>query len=121
MKNGPHCAFAHGAQDLRPPVYDIKDIEKSDQMQRVEPVEQFNFVEKIVNDDPKWHDGNYVLANYKTEPCRRPPRLCRQGYACPQFHNLKDRRRNPKKYKYRLGQAIACESKHFTQSNIDTN
>ena len=24
VKNGPHCAFAHGANDLRPPVYDIR-------------------------------------------------------------------------------------------------
>ena len=46
-------------------------------------------------------DSQYVLANYKTEPCKRPPRLCRQGYACPQFHNSKDRRRNPKIFKYR--------------------
>lgn len=46
-------------------------------------------------------DSQYVLANYKTEPCKRPPRLCRQGYACPQFHNSKDRRRNPKAFKYR--------------------
>jgi len=42
-----------------------------------------------------------VLANYKTEPCKKPPRLCRQGYACPQFHNPRDKRRSPKKYKYR--------------------
>jgi hypothetical protein len=27
--------------------------------------------------------------------------LFRQGYACPQFHNNKDRRRSPKKFKYR--------------------
>lgn len=46
-------------------------------------------------------DTNYVLANYKTDPCKRPPRLCRQGYACPQYHNLRDRRRNPQVYKYR--------------------
>lgn len=46
-------------------------------------------------------DSQYVLANYKTEPCKRPPRLCRQGYACPQYHNSKDRRRNPHAYKYR--------------------
>lgn len=46
-------------------------------------------------------DSQYVLANYKTEPCKRPPRLCRQGYACPQYHNSKDRRRNPHIYKYR--------------------
>ena len=24
VKNGPHCAFAHGANDLRPAVYDIR-------------------------------------------------------------------------------------------------
>ena len=30
-----------------------------------------------------------------------PHVLCRQGYACPQFHNNKDRRRSPKKFKYR--------------------
>ena len=65
----------------------------------------------LLNDDPKWLDTTYVLANYKTEvgsrpappdgpiltsyrpqPCKKPPRLCRQGYACPQFHNNKDRR-----------------------------
>lgn len=34
-------------------------------------------------------DTNYVLSSYKTEPCKRPPRLCRQGYACPQYHNSK--------------------------------
>ena len=46
-------------------------------------------------------DASYVLAHYKTEPCKRPPRLCRQGYACPQYHNQRDRRRSPKMYKYR--------------------
>ena len=55
----------------------------------------------LLNDDPKWLDTTYVLANYKTEPCKKPPRLCRQGYACPQYHNNKDKRRSPKKYKYR--------------------
>lgn len=27
VKNGPHCAFAHGNHDLRPPVYDIKELQ----------------------------------------------------------------------------------------------
>ena len=57
----------------------------------------------LLNDDPKWLDTTYVLANYKTEPCKKPPRLCRQGYACPQYHNNKDKRRSPKKFKYRYG------------------
>lgn len=46
-------------------------------------------------------DTNFVLANYKTEQCTKPPRLCRQGYACPHYHNSRDRRRNPRKFKYR--------------------
>ncbi|MEQ2209284.1 hypothetical protein XENOCAPTIV_027965, partial [Xenoophorus captivus] len=40
---------------------------------------------------------NFVLANYKTDQCTKPPRLCRQGYACPHYHNSRDRRRNPRK------------------------
>lgn len=60
----------------------------------------------LLNDDPKWQDTNYVLANYKTESCKKPPRLCRQGYACPQYHNSRDRRRSPKIFKYRLYQEI---------------
>lgn len=26
VKNGPHCAFAHGIHDLRPPVYDSTEL-----------------------------------------------------------------------------------------------
>nr|XP_033816531.1 RING finger protein unkempt homolog isoform X2 [Geotrypetes seraphini] len=46
-------------------------------------------------------DTTYVLGNYKTDQCKKPPRLCRQGYACPYYHNSKDRRRSPRKHKYR--------------------
>ncbi|XP_065332034.1 putative E3 ubiquitin-protein ligase UNKL isoform X2 [Cloeon dipterum] len=108
VKNGPHCAFAHGSHDMRPPVYDSRELqileaaaaEEADSSGKVYP----NLLDKEknqVNEDPKWQDTNYVLANYKTEACKRPPRLCRQGYACPQYHNLRDRRRNPQQYKYR--------------------
>uniref|UniRef100_A0A9J8C981 Unk like zinc finger n=1 Tax=Cyprinus carpio carpio TaxID=630221 RepID=A0A9J8C981_CYPCA len=58
-------------------------------------------IEKTLNEDPRWQDTNFVLANYKTEQCTKPPRLCRQGYACPHYHNSRDRRRNPRKFKYR--------------------
>lgn len=46
-------------------------------------------------------DTNFVLAGYKTEQCTKPPRLCRQGYACPHYHNSRDRRRSPRTFKYR--------------------
>ncbi|XP_057659912.1 putative E3 ubiquitin-protein ligase UNKL isoform X2 [Diorhabda carinulata] len=106
VKNGLHCAFAHGSHDHRPPVYDIKEI------QALEAAEAEgsgssngpNALDKernLMNEDPKWQDTNFVLSNYKTEPCKRPPRLCRQGYACPQYHNSKDKRRSPRKFKYR--------------------
>jgi E3 ubiquitin-protein ligase UNKL len=106
VKNGQHCAFAHGAHDQRPPVYDIKELEA---LQTAESAVEAanggpNILDKernLMNEDPKWQDTNYVLANYKTDPCKRPPRLCRQGYACPQYHNSKDKRRSPRKFKYR--------------------
>ncbi|XP_030563837.1 RING finger protein unkempt isoform X2 [Drosophila novamexicana] len=105
VKNGLHCAFAHGMQDQRPPVYDIKELETLQNSDiSLDGTNAQNALDKernLMNEDPKWQDTNYVLANYKTEPCKRPPRLCRQGYACPQYHNSKDKRRSPRKYKYR--------------------
>lgn len=105
VKNGHHCAFAHGIHDQRPPVYDIKELESLQNAEsNNDAVSGPNALDKersLMNEDPKWQDTNYVLANYKTEPCKRPPRLCRQGYACPQYHNSKDKRRSPRKFKYR--------------------
>ncbi|XP_022916199.1 RING finger protein unkempt isoform X2 [Onthophagus taurus] len=105
VKNGLHCAFAHGSQDHRPPVYDIKEIQALEAAEAEgNSANGPNALDKernLMNEDPKWQDTNYVLSNYKTEPCKRPPRLCRQGYACPQYHNSKDKRRSPRKFKYR--------------------
>ncbi|XP_061196207.1 RING finger protein unkempt homolog isoform X1 [Saccostrea echinata] len=107
VKNGPHCAFAHGAHDLRPPIYDIRELQAIETPDLKASLSSSSGTpsslekDKILAEDPKWNDTNYVLANYKTEPCKRPPRLCRQGYACPSYHNTRDRRRSPKKCKYR--------------------
>ncbi|XP_025090223.1 RING finger protein unkempt homolog [Pomacea canaliculata] len=107
VKNGPHCAFAHGASDLRPPVYDknegqgIELLEKASDPSLLTTTSSSIEKDKMPAEDPRWNDTNYVLANYKTEQCKRPPRLCRQGYACPQYHNVRDRRRSPKLMKYR--------------------
>ncbi|ENN76943.1 hypothetical protein D910_07075, partial [Dendroctonus ponderosae] len=106
VKNGLHCAFAHGSHDHRPPVYDIKEIQALEAAEAEGSCSSNgpNALDKernLMNEDPKWQDTNFVLSNYKTEPCKRPPRLCRQGYACPQFHNSKDKRRSPRKFKYR--------------------
>nr|XP_057905619.1 putative E3 ubiquitin-protein ligase UNKL [Doryrhamphus excisus] len=114
VKNGLHCAFAHGPHDLRPPVYDSREIQAQEALQNgqlgsgegipdLQPgvLASQAMIEKTLTEDPRWQDTNFVLANYKTEQCTKPPRLCRQGYACPHYHNSRDRRRNPRKHKYR--------------------
>ncbi|XP_009872880.1 PREDICTED: putative E3 ubiquitin-protein ligase UNKL, partial [Apaloderma vittatum] len=114
VKNGVHCAFAHGPHDLRPPVYDIRELQTQETLQNGqlgcgEGIQDLQpgilasqaMIEKILSEDPRWQDTNFVLFGYKTEHCTKPPRLCRQGYACPHYHNSRDRRRNPRKFKYR--------------------
>nr|XP_023663852.1 putative E3 ubiquitin-protein ligase UNKL isoform X1 [Paramormyrops kingsleyae]XP_023663853.1 putative E3 ubiquitin-protein ligase UNKL isoform X1 [Paramormyrops kingsleyae] len=114
VKNGQHCAFAHGPHDVRPPVCDIREIQAQEALQNgqlgtgegipdLQPgvLASQAMIEKILTEDPRWQDSTFVLANYKTEQCTKPPRLCRQGYACPHYHNSRDRRRNPRKFKYR--------------------
>ncbi|XP_052766376.1 putative E3 ubiquitin-protein ligase UNKL isoform X1 [Mya arenaria] len=106
VKNGPHCAFAHGPIDLRAPVYDIRELQAMEQNSDISsspgtPNSGSLEKDRLLLEDPRWNDTNFVLANYKTETCKKPPRLCRQGYACPHFHNARDRRRSPKLAKYR--------------------
>ncbi|PAA57125.1 hypothetical protein BOX15_Mlig030718g1 [Macrostomum lignano] len=107
-RNGAHCAFAHGANDLRVPVYDIREVQEAADC----PVNLPASLEKerVLSEDPKWNDMGYVLANYKTEQCRKPPRMCRQGYACPFYHNAKDKRRGPHVHKYRSTPCPAVKS-----------
>ncbi|XP_032183419.1 putative E3 ubiquitin-protein ligase UNKL isoform X4 [Mustela erminea] len=113
-KNGPHCAFAHGPLDLRPPVCDIRELQAQEALQDgqlcgtdgvpdLQPgvLASQAMIEKILGEDPRWQDSNFVLGSYKTEQCPKPPRLCRQGYACPHYHNSRDRRRDPRRFQYR--------------------
>ncbi|GMR60664.1 hypothetical protein PMAYCL1PPCAC_30859 [Pristionchus mayeri] len=97
MKNGPHCAFAHSAIDLRQPQHDPNEAVYLNSLAETDGRDRTSFVVE----DPLWHSQDHVLSCYKTELCRKPARLCRQGYACPFYHNSKDRRRPPAKYKYR--------------------
>ncbi|KAK0133082.1 RING finger protein unkempt [Merluccius polli] len=121
-KNGSHCAFAHGSHDLRSPVYDIREVQVIESQGGPGGPEggaggggdgqsgqaaSTALIEKILSEEPRWQDNTYVLSHYKTELCKKPPRLCRQGYACPYYHNSKDRRRSPHKHKYR---ALPCPS-----------
>ncbi|XP_068825580.1 putative E3 ubiquitin-protein ligase UNKL isoform X1 [Capricornis sumatraensis] len=114
VKNGLHCAFAHGPLDLRPPVCDARELQAQEALQNgqlgtgdgvpdLQPgvLASQALMEKILGEDPRWQDTNFVLGSYKTEQCPKPPRLCRQGYACPHFHSSRDRRRDPRRFQYR--------------------
>lgn len=53
VKNGPHCAFAHGPLDLRQPVYDVRElqaIEKEETEVGQAGIEN----NKAVLEDPRW-------------------------------------------------------------------
>lgn len=105
VKNGLHCAFAHGPQDLRKPVYDIEEEQASEAGETQDiaesPLTNSLETDRLLNENPVWNDPMYVLIHYKTEACNRPLRLCRQGYACPSCHNPRDKRRSPAQFKYR--------------------
>lgn len=82
VKNGAHCAFAHGQHDLRMPVFDVREqasISDGETDGMVNGHGMFDKDRNAVNEEPRWQDTAFVLANYKTEMCKRPPRLCRQG------------------------------------------
>lgn len=59
VKNGLHCAFAHGSHDHRPPVYDIKEIQalEAAEAEGSSSSNGPNALDKernLMNEDPKW-------------------------------------------------------------------
>lgn len=62
-KNGPHCAFAHGADDIRAPVFDINErsgpnTKSSEQHVDLE-VNGEREKDKVPNIDPVWYGEHY--------------------------------------------------------------
>lgn len=51
VKNGPHCAFAHGPHDLRQPVYDVRELQA---MEKEDIDGQQGGENKAVIEDPRW-------------------------------------------------------------------
>ena len=59
IKNGPHCAFAHGPHDIRPPVYDVRELQGvglDDEDRLVSPslVGSLEKERGVLVDDPRW-------------------------------------------------------------------
>ncbi|CAC5409239.1 UNKL [Mytilus coruscus] len=65
VKNGPHCAFAHGAHDLRPPIYDVRELQaidtiniscdKSSNASSISGTPSSLEKDKILAEDPRWN------------------------------------------------------------------
>lgn len=59
VKNGPHCAFAHGAHDLRPPVYDVRELQALDggpeKLPSETPLASSVEKDRLINEDPRWN------------------------------------------------------------------
>lgn len=123
VKNGAHCAFAHGSRDLRMAVFDIREQQQITgtnsltnggnihcdgigggingvigshdglingdhlinggtgccQSSSTSTQHMFDKDRCAIHEDPRWQNTAFVLAYYKTELCKRPPRVCRQG------------------------------------------
>lgn len=58
VKNGMHCAFAHGNHDHRPPVYDIKEIQALENADvdgsSSNGPNALDKERNLMNEDPKW-------------------------------------------------------------------
>ena len=75
VKNGSHCAFAHGAHDLRPPIYDVRELQaidtvtincdKSSNASSVSGTPSSLEKDKILAEDPRWN-GKFIY-NCKLE------------------------------------------------------
>lgn len=77
VKNGPHCAFAHGANDLRPPVFDKSEVQGIELLEKTHDTSVLNITptstsssaimekEKMPAEDPKWN-GNERLVTQVT-------------------------------------------------------
>ena len=74
VKNGPHCAFAHGAHDLRPPVYDVREVQSGSEgvgdqagcgMGMGEsPLGSSLEKDRIINEDPRWNGKSPLYSDH---------------------------------------------------------
>lgn len=82
VKNGLHCAFAHGSHDHRPPVYDIKEIQalEAAEAEGCGSSNGPNALDKernLMNEDPKWQGKNifWFDTRYPTDCARKHQKL----------------------------------------------
>ena len=66
VKNGPHCAFAHGALDLRPPVYDIRELQSIDVSDNTSsspgtPSSSSLEKDRVLIEDPRWNGMQMIV------------------------------------------------------------
>ncbi|CAN8002278.1 unnamed protein product [Ixodes hexagonus] len=110
VKNGPHCAFAHGLHDLRSPVYDAKeqqaclsgDAPSSAANGPEENGAGPNSLDKernALNEDPHWQAEAKANDTTHEQTCERPI-TCTRVYL-PRYKSLHSLRKTPRFRRYR--------------------
>lgn len=62
VKNGPHCAFAHGPHDLRPPVYDVRELQGlTDEDEKGSLVGSLERDKGVLLEDPRWQGNDRYM------------------------------------------------------------
>lgn len=54
VKNGPHCAFAHGPHDIRQPVYDVRELQAMERDDTPSELSLLTTDSKVQLEDPIW-------------------------------------------------------------------
>ena len=70
VKNGPHCAFAHGPIDLRSPVYDIRELQAMEQNSDISsspgtPSSGSLEKDRLLLEDPRWNGESFASLEKK--------------------------------------------------------
>lgn len=63
VKNGPHCAFAHGPHDLRQPVYDVRELQGTDK-EEIDVLQVAGVDSRAAIEDARWQGLFMINCGY---------------------------------------------------------
>lgn len=86
VKNGLHCAFAHGPEDLRPPVYDIREVQDASSSKVTVNLPASLEKERVLSEDPTWNGAlrscSYFAISIWPLSCLFLRRIVMTSYDC---------------------------------------
>ncbi|KAI8435624.1 hypothetical protein MSG28_003891 [Choristoneura fumiferana] len=138
-KNGAHCAFAHGAPDLRPPVLDVRELQAMENPDAADgdaaAPNALDRERNLMNEDPKWQvhfqDKRRSPRKYKyrSTPCPNvkhgeewgEPSNCEAGEACGYCHTRTEQQFHPEIYKSTKSEELSAARELSAPLECGTN